>query len=300
MSPAPGSEPVPGGYRPGMADTPQHPRIGGTIPDDWVPVTSSNPAPSRFVPPTRPQPTPAEPPTPVDDGLIGVRTQTEVEQLRDDARPGARTRLDMFSGPDERIARDGITAATRWLLGERPVTPIGNLQQDEPPTRGQIGRETLHAKDAMYGLGPHAADRHEDYSAGVLRTLQWVRGHYQRPIIDPRNPPRAGVRLVDDVRDVARDVSDQENRGPYGGGVLGTLWWAVGDRDFSPVVGPESHGRPVSLDALVAEARAAAADPPVPRRSRPLLPEELHGIRAALAWLTGETDRVPWPRPVGP
>ncbi|MFI9332962.1 hypothetical protein ACIGZJ_36180 [Kitasatospora sp. NPDC052868] len=152
-------------------------------------VPTPPPRPAYTLPPGAPPP-PAVPPA-VPAPAVGVpesviHSREELQQLQGDAEQllGAEGPHFELAWCDPRHAGaclQGIVDTVRWLLGERPISPISEEPREEPalPTVREVGRETIRAEDAVNGL----AWRHlpEWYSAGVLRTLEWA---------TKRRPPR--------------------------------------------------------------------------------------------------------------
>lgn len=118
------------------------------------------------------------------------RPREDVEKLRDDAlgqrNAGAGARVSGYApfGKEAAVA-EGVWAAARWLLGERPGAPISDEVYDYPFVGRAVGREILRAQDCIERLAWPDID--EDFAAGVMRALEWATNeHIEQPPVQGR------------------------------------------------------------------------------------------------------------------
>lgn len=113
------------------------------------------------------------------------RSRTDLQQLRDEA--AALQPRDAIEAPMPWCAPDGVPAAleaivntTAWLLGERPLSPIGSERHTYPDL--PLGRQQAQAQRIVWG--EEASELGEWYAGGVRRTLRWATGRAdgERPL----------------------------------------------------------------------------------------------------------------------
>ena len=116
-----------------------------------------------------------------DDGEIGARSRTELEQL-------VRVYEAMLA---EGVSRDhvaGILAVLRWVLGERvPAPASGCLPAGVRPDAAEMDREDQAIEPLVRQW--RATGRSRAYWAGAEHALLWVRGQvHDRPLLDRATP----------------------------------------------------------------------------------------------------------------
>jgi hypothetical protein len=143
----------------------------------------SNPWPAVPPPPEQPPRVTAVPDLP---GAVR-RTREELERLRDDALrqrdAGEQARVSVYANfRKEAALAEGVWAAARWLLGERPTSPISNEPNEYPFVPRVVGRERTRALDCLERNA--WTDIDEDYAAGVWHTIGWAfqRSDTPRPV----------------------------------------------------------------------------------------------------------------------
>ncbi|NUT46107.1 MAG: hypothetical protein HOV94_02135 [Saccharothrix sp.] len=206
----------------------------------------------------------------------------------------------LIGGIENGVLR-GISSTAWWLLYTGQPRPISQRYEEKLPGPADIVLELQSAMDALNGRLHRPVPR--DYAAGVLRTLQWVRGTPDVPRPVPKldhelaDGDWVGVRTARDVRAVAdrhrEAVSEVDAFDEWGSGVEHTLRWALGTFVSAPMAVAAIGEDPPDRARLQTEARSAAGPPDARPGGEPV--PYVRGVQAGLAWLLDPAARTPLP-----